>query len=172
MPPTKPTDGASWVEHCSPIHPGCRDRKPVQPSTSPYSRRDWPNWQDTSLTDLSMPEAADNMVVHHSCGLHEGIADGGTHKLESPLPEILAHCIRLARPSRDLLQRTPCIHLGFPTDKLPDIRVEATELVLNGEEGLGVLNGRSDLEPISHDAGIGKELPDFLLVILGDRRRI
>ena len=35
--------------------------------------------------------AADDMVVDHARGLHEGVADGGTHELKAGLLQGLGH---------------------------------------------------------------------------------
>src|SRR5205823_412308 len=42
-------------------------------------------------SDLTVPEAAHHVVVHHAHGLHEGVADRRAHEPEAPALEILAH---------------------------------------------------------------------------------
>ena len=36
------------------------------------------------FTDLLVTEAFDRMIVHHSCGLHERVADGAAYEIEAP----------------------------------------------------------------------------------------
>src|SRR5512143_2760376 len=55
-----------------------------------------PNMSPAAQQNLPVPEAAKLMVIHHAHGLHERIADGGTHELEAALLEVLAHCVRKA----------------------------------------------------------------------------
>ena len=40
-----------------------------------------------------MPEASGDMIVNHAGCLHESIANGAAHKLESAFAQILAHRI-------------------------------------------------------------------------------
>ena len=38
-----------------------------------------------------MSEAGNEVVIDHSDGLHEGVADGGSYEFESPFLEFFAH---------------------------------------------------------------------------------
>ena len=41
--------------------------------------------------DLVVPEAGNEVVVDHSDGLHEGIANGGSYELEAAFLEFFTH---------------------------------------------------------------------------------
>ena len=86
-----------------------------------------------------MTEAVDRMVVDHATGLHECVADGGAHKSEATLFEILAHSSRRLRLDRHLTERGPAVNDRFAVDELPDVGVEAAEFVLGAQKGLRVL---------------------------------
>src|SRR4029450_1485338 len=51
----------------------------------------------------------------------------------------------------------PAIHERLPTDELPDVGVEGSEFLLACQKRYGVPNGAVNLEPVSHDPGIGEE---------------
>src|SRR5579859_7355248 len=48
----------------------------------------------------------------------------------------------------------------FAADKLPDVRIEGTEFLLNSQKCPGVGDGGGDLEPVADDAGIGEQALD------------
>jgi hypothetical protein len=39
----------------------------------------------TSLLKFGMPKTMHQVIVYHAGGLHEGVADGGSDKIEPPL---------------------------------------------------------------------------------------
>src|SRR5579862_1195242 len=108
------------------------------------------------------------MIVHHAYRLHEGIANGGSYKIESALLEILAHGIGLRGARLNLLRRPDRIHSRLASDELPDITVEAAKLFLHLEERSRIRDGGSDFEFVAHDSSIGKQLLDLLAIIGGD----
>src|SRR5262249_10235520 len=71
------------------------------------------------------------------------------------LPERPTEGIRLRRPRRHLLQGGPRVHARLASDEAPDEAVEAAQLGPEREVRAGVLDRRPDLEPVSHDTGIG-----------------
>src|SRR5262245_43401183 len=73
-------------------------------------------------------EARDPMVVHHSHGLHEGVANGGTDEIEAPLFEIFAEPVRYIGSRRNVAHRGAPVNNWSAADKRPEIRVEAAEL--------------------------------------------
>src|SRR5208282_4134401 len=118
--------------------------------------------------NLGMPEASYQVVVDHPDCLHEGVAYRRPNELESAPEQVLAHGVRFGRSRRNLLQRLPGIPAGLSTDEAPDVGVKAAEFLLHSEKGLRVLDGGGELEPVAHDAGVGKERPDFTGVVTRD----
>ena len=51
---------------------------------------------------------------------------------------------------------------GFPSNELPDITVEAAELLLHAEKRFRILHGRRDLQLVADDARIAQQLLRFL----------
>src|SRR5438445_13738913 len=102
-------------------------------------------WTSGLPNQRGAPEAADQVIVDHPDGLHERIADGGSHELEAAAQKLLAHGVRLRRACGNLAERFPGIQLRLPVDKLPDKRVEAAEFVLNFAKRLGIADRRKDL---------------------------
>jgi len=97
--------------------------------------------QQSRLRDFSVAKTRDNVIVHHADCLHEGIADGRADERESPSRQILAQRIGFGRSARDLPRRSPGVPLRAAADEPPHIDVEAPELPLDRQEGLGVLTG-------------------------------
>src|SRR5262245_51956984 len=112
------------------------------------------------------------MVVHHPYGLHECVADRGSHEFEAAPLEVSAHGLRFQSACGDLLQRLPFVDAGFAPHKLPDVAVEGAKLILHTKECFGVLHCRGDFESVANDSWIGEEGFDFLRAILRDAMRI
>ena len=64
------------------------------------------------------------MVVYQSRGLHEGVADCGSDKLEAPFLEFAAHHSGLLGFGWHLRKVLEGVLDCFPVHKLPDISVE------------------------------------------------
>lgn len=58
--------------------------------------------------------------------------------------------------------------LRLTVHKVPDIGVEGSKLALDPEEGLSILDGRGDLEPVTYDTGVGYQTLEIGSVIAGD----
>jgi len=58
--------------------------------------------------------------------------------------------------------------LRHAADKTPKITVKAPELLSNREKCFRVLDSRSDLEPVSHDPGVGEEAFHIALTVASD----
>ena len=108
------------------------------------------------------------MVIDQPDRLHEGVTDRWPNELEAAAPQILAHGVGFGRSRGNLLQGFPGIPAGLSAYKVPDIGVETAEFLLRDEEGLRVLDGGGDLEPVANDAGVGEQLPDFVRVVTRD----
>src|SRR3954471_17846562 len=116
-------------------------------------------------------EAGVDVVVHHADGLHEGVADGGTHEAESPPLELLAHRLGLGRVRRNLAG-PPVVHPGLAAHELPEEPVERARLLDDFEEGPGVLDRRRDLRLVADDPRVVHQLVDLDPLIAGDFRGI
>src|ERR1051325_6719605 len=101
-----------------------------------------------------MPEAGDEVIVHHPHRLHERVADGRTDEAESALEERLAHAVRFFGARRKLSQRPARILLGDAADEAPEEAVERPFLLAELEERLRVLDRGLDLLPVADDARI------------------
>ena len=93
--------------------------------------------------DLIVPKAIDGVIVDHPDGLHEGVADGRAGEAEASAFEVFAHGVGLGGFGRDLFDRFPRVAFRLAVDELPDVRIEAGELIANGQVGLGVVVARS-----------------------------
>src|SRR5437868_7816984 len=101
--------------------------------------------------------ARDEMIVHHSDSLHQRVTNGRTDKFKSAPREVEAHCIGFRCARRHLTHLAPPILLRLAADKTPKISVKAPELLSNHENCFRILDGRSNLEPVSHDPGVAKK---------------
>ena len=109
------------------------------------------------FSSLSASETVPRMVVYHSNGLHEGIADGAADEAEASTPKILAQCIRFGREGRDFLEGVPAVYPWLSPDERPDIAVKRSKFLLNTEKGFRVTDCRFNLQSVSNDAGIVQE---------------
>ena len=89
-----------------------------------------------------MAEAINRMVVDHADGLHERIADDSADEGEPPALEVFAHGVGFRRPAGNVFICFPMIHHRVPSDESPNVRIERTEFLLNGEKRIGILDGR------------------------------
>ena len=110
-----------------------------------------------TVGDLVVSKAVRHVIVHHADRLHECIADGRSHKVESALFQILAHHLGHLRLRRHIRNAFPCVLDGNAVHLAPQIRVERTIRLLDIENPLRILDGRFDLEAIPYDAGISHE---------------
>ena len=103
-------------------------------------------WDATaSALDLTIPEAASEVVVDHSGGLHESVADGGADKSKTAALQVFAHGDGLLGCSGQVLAPAPGIPDGSALDKLPDVAFKAAKLFLHIECCLSIAYSRFDL---------------------------
>ncbi len=119
-----------------------------------------------------MAEAVDEVVVDHAGGLHEGVADGGAHKFETPGFEIFAHDVGFFGAGRQFGEGLPLVDDGFVPCELPDVAVEGIEFFLHFQEGPGVGDGSPDFVVVADDALVLQERLDLRLVVAGHNLRI
>src|SRR5207237_4334805 len=82
-------------------------------------------------TDLRIPKAIHNVVVHHADGLHEGVADGRSYESEAAFLKVFAHGVGFRRSRGEVLWRSPGIYPRVASDTLRGVPVERAILVLN-----------------------------------------
>src|SRR5437899_4145411 len=127
-----------------------------------YSRRDGRPWLSRRGEARQRPshviaETLDRVVVDQPSSLHERVTDGRADEIEAALLQILAHRVRFRSARRNSLPQPPGVHSRFATDKLPDIAIERAELLLYRQKCLGVLYGRSYLQPVADDPLIAQQ---------------
>jgi len=103
---------------------------------------------------FGVAETSGEMIVYHSHRLHEGITDGGAYKLKAPLFQVLAEGIRFPGARGDILSAAPSVLQGAPFDKLPKVTVKGPELFRDIQEGLGILNGGVNFQPVPYNSGV------------------
>jgi hypothetical protein len=87
-----------------------------------------------------MSEAVDDVIVHHSDGLHVRIDDRRTDEGEATALQILAHRIGFSGAGGDVTYGTATISLWATADEAPLICLEAAEFRLHIEERPCVLD--------------------------------
>src|SRR5882724_2279442 len=115
-----------------------------------------------------MPKAVGEMVVHHPDGLHVRVDDRRAYEREAAALEILAHGVRLNGLSGNLPYGSPTVLERATIDEAPLVRVEASELRLDFEKRLGVLDRRFDLRAVAHDTRVSQQRRDLPFVVTGD----
>src|SRR5438552_4868743 len=99
--------------------------------------------------DFTAPEAAALVVVHHAHGLHECIHDSRADELEAAPLKVLRKLV------------------GSAASQFPCVLREAAAFLLHREKAARVGNGRIDLRPVAHDAGVCQESPFVSCVVTG-----
>src|SRR5437879_13138341 len=101
--------------------------------------------------DLRITETIDEVIVHHSNGLHVGINDCRTNETESAMLEVLAERIGFDRSCRNLSHDLPPVKLWLSVNETPGIGVEASELFLDFEKRACVAHGGFNLHTVAND---------------------
>src|SRR5258706_9013477 len=87
--------------------------------------------------DVAVSKPVDQVIVDHADRLHVRVDHCRSDEAEPAALEIAAECVRLGGRCGNLAQRAPSILPGPALDKLPAIRVEASEFFLHDEKRLG-----------------------------------
>jgi len=119
-----------------------------------------------------MTIATDQMVVHKSGRLHEGITDCGSDKTKAALLQRFGQGVRLRSARRNVTLTTPTVEFWRLFDEGPDESIETAELVLDREQRAGVADGALDLEAIAYDGGAFQQRLDATAVESCNPRRI
>ena len=104
-----------------------------------------------------MAEAADQMIIYQARGLHECIANGGTHKRKSSRFEITAERIRFPAARGNVTMPSAMMDDGLAVDEAPEILIEAAEFLLHLQEGCGIADRGLNLQPIADNTSILKQ---------------
>src|SRR2546429_5665977 len=102
--------------------------------------------------DLSAPETADEVVVHHPGGLHERVADRRAHEGEAARLEVAAQRVREVGHRRHLPRLPPAVLERPPVHVAPEPGIERALDALDLAERARVAHGRGDLAAVTHDA--------------------
>ncbi len=114
-----------------------------------------------------MAEAGGDVVVDQADGLHEGVADSRADEGEAAFFEVFAESVGFGRAGGDGVACVAQIYFGLAVDELPEVAVEAAEIFLDLEQGVGVFDGGGDLESVADDARIAQELGELAGVVAG-----
>ena len=88
--------------------------------------------------DLYMTKTIHRVIVHHTHGLHQGVADDRADEFESAFAEIAAQGLGNRCGRGDVFEGAPFVLAGPPIDKLPQITVEGTAGLLDFAKGSGI----------------------------------
>src|SRR5260370_638978 len=125
-----------------------------------------------AVSRLSQP------FLDHLLDLREGqreaviAVDGQGDEGETTALQIVAHGIGLSSASRDIPYGSPAVLDRAAVDEAPLVGVEASELLLQVEKRLGVLDRRFNLGPVAHDPRICQKRGDLPFVVAGDLPRV
>lgn len=123
---------------------------------------------ESRLTKLPVSKAIGRMIVDHSYGLHERIANRRAGECEPPAFQVLTHGVGDRRVAGNVSGRFPAIADRPAFDELPNILVKASDFLLNEKKGLRIRNSRLNFEPVSDDSGIAQQVPYFSCVVSGN----
>ena len=101
-----------------------------------------------------MAEAVDYMVVDHPHPLHVGVADRRANESEAPLPQVIAHGLRLWSCSWNLRHGASVALVGLATHEGPLVPGEASELQLDGHQSPGILDVDSVFQMAAAGQGV------------------
>src|SRR5438046_9954733 len=110
-------------------------------------------------------EAFRGVVVHHSNGLHERVADSRADEPEASFTQLFAHSVGLSGDRRNLAERIEPMPDWSAADKSPYVSVERTEFFPRYQELFGICDCRFDFEPVAYDARGMEEALDALVVV-------
>ena len=124
------------------------------------------------LCTLLVPKAPDDVIVHHARRLHVGVDNRAAHELESTFFQVFAKRIRFFAGGGNVLRGLPLVLLWSSVYELPDVAVEAIELILHIQKRSSIGNRRIHFQSIANDSRIFERLGDFLLSETSDFLRI
>ena len=112
-------------------------------------------------------KTADEMIVDHARGLHEGINGRRPDEAEAFGLQSLGDALWTVGVSAGTVLKEPAVDLRAAVDEVPQERREARAL-LQLQVGPCVVDGGLDLQPVAHDAWVGHQPRNILGAIAGD----
>ena len=94
----------------------------------------------------------DQVIVDHTCSLHQRVADRRTDKFESALQQVAAHRVGLGCARGYVEHAPPAILNWLAANEAPEIKVERSEFLLHSEKALRVCDCRCDFQSVPHDS--------------------
>src|SRR5690348_6303113 len=107
------------------------------------------------------------MVVDDADCLHKRVANGRAHKFKPAFDEVTAQRVGDRSAGGNVLNRFPTVPDRFPTNEIPDVLVEAAELLAQRQKRFGVLDRGVDLEPVSNDTRIVEQFFNLSRIVTG-----
>src|SRR5690349_4507349 len=105
-----------------------------------------------SEQQIFVSKASHEMVIDHSCRLHECVADCRADESKTAFGEIFTHCVGFRSARGHILPAPPARLQRNAAGEIPYIAIEAAELFLHGEKSLCIADRRANLQPIPNDA--------------------
>lgn len=99
-----------------------------------------------SGSEFGVAKTGRHVVIDHSDGLHERVADRRADETKPASFEVFAHRIRFRRSSRYLTEILPAVLSRAVIDKSPDESIETPKLLLDRQQGIGIVDGRLNLQ--------------------------
>ncbi len=112
------------------------------------------------------------MIVDHTNGLHERVANRRADEREAPAFQVLTHGIRNRRVAGNVAWRFPSIGERPAINECPNILIKVADLFLDQQKNLRIGNGRLNFKPVPNDTGVGQQASYFSCVVSGDRCRV
>jgi hypothetical protein len=119
-------------------------------------------------TELRVSRTGDEMIIDHSCRLHERITDRRPDEFESASQQVAAHGVGFGAVRGYVSQSSPTILDWFAVDKPPKISIETSEFFSHLEKSLRVLDCSRDFQSVPHDAIVAEQSLDVSLAIAGN----
>src|SRR5687767_10497733 len=81
------------------------------------------------------------VVVNQAGGLHIGVANGASDKVEATPFEVFTHGVGFGRSDRKLFKRSKASADFLGLGELPNVAIESPEFLLHSQEGFCILDG-------------------------------
>src|SRR6266508_4109975 len=126
----------------------------------------------TRLVQLWRPEARCYVVIDHTDGLHERVADRRSDEPEPSLLQVLAHGPRLRSLGWGVRQTPPRVLHRHLVDERPQVLGERPDIRPDRQHRPSIGDRRIDLRPVPDDARIPHQSLDLPPIEPGDLGRI
>ena len=110
--------------------------------------------QTVLFTELTITETGSGVVIDHTDGLHEGVADGAADESKAAFFQVFAHGVGDLGGGWEADMSFPRVLDGLAANERPNVFVEGAEFFLDLQQGLCVADGGLDFQAIANDSGI------------------